>query len=63
MKELLHTYETSLARKDSVISNLTRALQTSKERQDMLRALGQWKLRMNDEKRQVVDFDYIFYID
>ena len=53
MKELLHTCETSLARKDAVISNLTRALQTSKERQEMMKALSTWKLRLNDERRQV----------
>ena len=53
MKELLHTYEASLARKDAVISNLTRALQTGRERQEMMKALTQWKLRMGDEKRQV----------
>lgn len=55
MKELLHTYETSLGRKDCVISNLTRALQTNKEKQEMMRALSTWKLRLNEEKRQVKD--------
>ncbi|CAK8672976.1 unnamed protein product [Clavelina lepadiformis] len=51
LKELLHTCETSLARKDSVILNLTRTLQTNKEKQEMMRALSMWKLRLSDEKR------------
>nr|CAB3264991.1 centrosomal protein POC5 [Phallusia mammillata] len=52
LKELLHTYDASLTRKDSVISNLTRALHSSKERQEMARALTHWKIRLVDEKRQ-----------
>nr|XP_002130350.1 centrosomal protein POC5 [Ciona intestinalis]XP_026691867.1 centrosomal protein POC5 [Ciona intestinalis] len=51
LQELLHTYESSLKRKDIVISNLTRALHTSKEKQEMMRVFSQWKTRLVDEKR------------
>ncbi|XP_078489372.1 centrosomal protein POC5 [Ciona intestinalis] len=51
LQELLHTYESSLKRKDIVISNLTRALHTSKEKQEMMRAFSHWKTRLVDEKR------------
>ncbi|KAI8493683.1 Centrosomal protein poc5 [Branchiostoma belcheri] len=52
LKELLHTYEQSIQRKDQVISNLTQALQRQKEKFDMLRAMVQWKLRHADERRE-----------
>lgn len=52
LKELLRTYEVSVGRKDQVISNLTRAVQTGQDRLEMARRMMQWKLRMMDEKRQ-----------
>ncbi|XP_066270366.1 centrosomal protein POC5-like [Branchiostoma lanceolatum] len=52
LKELMHTYEQSIERKDQVISNLTQALQRQKEKFDMLRAMVQWKLRHADERRE-----------
>ncbi|XP_039252854.2 centrosomal protein POC5-like [Styela clava] len=52
LKELLHTYEVSVERKDQVISNLTRAVQTGHDRLEMARRMMQWKLRMIDERRQ-----------
>ena len=53
LKELLHTYEQSIERKDQVISNLTRALQHQKDRFDMLRTFSEWKIRHNDQRREV----------
>lgn len=58
LKELLRTYETSVERKDQVISNLTRAVQTGHDRLEMSKRLMQWKLRMMDERRQV-KYSYI----
>ncbi len=53
LKELLHTYEQSIERKDHVISNLTRAVQKQKERFEMLKKFEAWKLKHNEEKREV----------
>ncbi len=53
LKELLHTYEQSIERKDQVISNLTRAMQQQKDRFDMLKTFCEWKIRHNDVKREV----------
>ncbi|XP_064645431.1 centrosomal protein POC5-like isoform X2 [Lineus longissimus] len=52
LKELLHTYETSIQRKDEVISNLTRALQRHKEKFDMMRTFCDWRIKHNDTKRE-----------
>ena len=53
MKELLHTYEKSITRKDEVISNMTHALQKHKEKYDMLKKFSEWKLQHVDVKREV----------
>ena len=53
LKELLHTYEVSIERKDGVVSNLTRALQRQKERFEMLRRFEAWKLRHSEDRREV----------
>ncbi|XP_072019825.1 centrosomal protein POC5-like [Amphiura filiformis] len=53
LKELLHTYELSIERKDDVISNLTRAVQKQKERFEMLKRFQAWKLKHNEEKREL----------
>jgi centrosomal protein POC5 len=53
LKELLHTYETSIDRKDEVISNLTRALQRHKEKFEMMRTFCGWRIKHNDTKREV----------
>ncbi|XP_030842635.1 centrosomal protein POC5 isoform X1 [Strongylocentrotus purpuratus] len=52
-KELLHTYEQSVERKDHIISNLTRAVQKEKDRFEMLGRFQSWKLRHSEDKRQV----------
>ncbi|OWF49978.1 centrosomal protein POC5-like [Mizuhopecten yessoensis] len=52
MKELLHTYEQSISRKDQVISNMTHALQKQRERHDLLKKFGEWKIKHNDLKRE-----------
>ncbi|XP_074612955.1 centrosomal protein POC5-like isoform X2 [Acropora palmata] len=51
-KELLHTYELTLEHKDSIVSNITNAIQKQKERNEMLRAFTLWKLRHCDERRE-----------
>ncbi|XP_041460149.1 LOW QUALITY PROTEIN: centrosomal protein POC5-like [Lytechinus variegatus] len=52
-KELLHTFEQSVERKDHIISNLTRAVQKEKDRFQMLRRFESWKLRHSEDRRQV----------
>ncbi|XP_048750876.2 centrosomal protein POC5-like [Ostrea edulis] len=52
MKELLHTYEASVQRKDQVISNLTQALSKQREKQDALRTFSDWKIQHIDLKRE-----------
>ena len=53
LKELLHTYEQSMERKDQVISNLTHAMQKQKDRKDMMKQFCDWRIRHNDVKREV----------
>ncbi|KAJ8035943.1 Centrosomal protein POC5 [Holothuria leucospilota] len=52
LKELIHTYEQSVERKDQVITNLTRAVQKQKERFEMLKRFESWKLRHSEDKRE-----------
>lgn len=54
LRELLHTYEQSVERKDQVIANLTHALQKQREKFDMLRTFSEWKISLNDKKREVL---------
>ena len=53
MKELLHTYEQSIERKDEVITNLTRGMQKQRDKFDMLKTFCEWKIKHNDVKREV----------
>lgn len=53
MKELMHTYETSIQRKDQVISNLTQALSKQKDKQDAMKTFSEWKVQHVDLKREV----------
>lgn len=53
MKELMHTYETSIQRKDQVISNLTQALSKQKDKQDAMKTFSEWKVQHVDFKREV----------
>ncbi|KAK3094372.1 hypothetical protein FSP39_000914 [Pinctada imbricata] len=52
LKELLHTYEQSIQRKDQVISNLTQALQKQREKQEMTKTFCEWKIKHDDQKRE-----------
>lgn len=52
MKELMHTYETSIQRKDQVISNLTQALSKQKDKQDAMKTFSEWKVQHVDLKRE-----------
>ncbi|XP_073240879.1 centrosomal protein POC5-like isoform X1 [Porites lutea] len=51
-KELLLTYEQTLSHKDSIVANVTNAIQKQKERSELLKAFTVWKLRHCDEKRE-----------
>lgn len=53
VKELLHTYEQSLERKDQVISNLTHAMQKQREKIEMLKKFNEWKVKHIDRKREI----------
>ncbi|XP_063996222.1 centrosomal protein POC5 isoform X1 [Pogoniulus pusillus] len=52
LKELLHTYEISISRKDEVITNLTRALEKQKERVDLMRNFTLWRIQHVEAKQQ-----------
>ncbi|XP_050185110.1 centrosomal protein POC5 isoform X2 [Myiozetetes cayanensis] len=45
LKELLHTYEISIARKDEVITNLTQAIEKEKERVELMRKFALWRIQ------------------
>ncbi|XP_066931658.1 centrosomal protein POC5-like [Clytia hemisphaerica] len=53
MKELLYTFEQSVKQKDEVIANLTSMLGKQKERSEKIRIFSVWRLKHNDERRQV----------
>ena len=53
LKELLHTYEQSITRKDDVINNLTLGLQKQKEKYEKLKTFNDWKGQHSDAKREV----------
>jgi centrosomal protein POC5 len=57
LKELLHTYEQSIERKDQVISNLTHAMQKQREKIEMLKKFNEWKLKHIDRKREVSNYN------
>ncbi|ETE67988.1 Centrosomal protein POC5, partial [Ophiophagus hannah] len=45
LKELLHTYEISLGRKDEVIANLTNAIEKQKDRIELMKKFAKWRLQ------------------
>ncbi|KAJ6669839.1 hypothetical protein lerEdw1_000388 [Lerista edwardsae] len=45
LKELLHTYEISMGRKDEVIANLMHALEKQKDRIELMRKFMKWRLQ------------------
>lgn len=53
LKELLHTYEQSIERKDQVIANLTASLQSHRDKMQIQRSFCEWKVKHNDTKREV----------
>ncbi|XP_035166269.1 centrosomal protein POC5 isoform X4 [Oxyura jamaicensis] len=52
LKELLHTYEISLGRKDEVITNLTQALEMKKERIELMRKFTLWRIQQLKAKQE-----------
>ncbi|XP_071437231.1 centrosomal protein POC5 isoform X1 [Pithys albifrons albifrons] len=46
LKELLHTYEISIARKDEAMTNLSQALQKEKERVELMRKFTLWRIQL-----------------
>ncbi|KAK9408470.1 centrosomal protein POC5 [Crotalus adamanteus] len=45
LKELLHTYEISIGRKDEVIANLTHAIEKQKDRIELMKKFTKWRLQ------------------
>ncbi|XP_015275892.1 PREDICTED: centrosomal protein POC5 isoform X2 [Gekko japonicus] len=45
LKELLHTYEMSIGRKDEVIASLTHAIEKQKDRLELMRRFTKWRLQ------------------
>ncbi|XP_069606265.1 centrosomal protein POC5 isoform X3 [Ranitomeya imitator] len=45
LQALIQAYETSIHRKDEVISNLTRALEKQKEKTELMRTFSHWRLQ------------------
>ncbi|XP_044302260.1 centrosomal protein POC5 isoform X2 [Varanus komodoensis] len=45
LKELLHTYEISIGRKDEVIANLTHAIEKQKDRIQLMKTFTKWRLQ------------------
>ncbi|KAM6109207.1 centrosomal protein POC5 isoform 4-T4 [Phoenicopterus ruber ruber] len=52
LKELLHTYEISIGRKDEVITNLTQALERQKERIELMRKFTLWRIEHVKAKQE-----------
>ncbi|NXJ85681.1 POC5 protein, partial [Trogon melanurus] len=53
LKELLHTYEISIGRKDEVvITNLTQALERQKERTELMRKFMLWRIQHVKAKQE-----------
>ncbi|KFZ53778.1 Centrosomal protein POC5, partial [Antrostomus carolinensis] len=52
LKELLHTYEISIGRKDEVITNLTQALERQKERTELMRKFTLWRIQHVKAKQE-----------
>ncbi|XP_063278830.1 centrosomal protein POC5 isoform X2 [Prinia subflava] len=52
LKELLHSYELSISRKDEVIANLTRALEKQKDRVELMRRFTFWRIQHVEAKQE-----------
>ncbi|KAK3754445.1 hypothetical protein QZH41_009227, partial [Actinostola sp. cb2023] len=51
-KELLYTYEQSINHKDSIVANVTSALQRQRDKCELLKGFSQWKIKHSDETRE-----------
>ncbi|XP_069079763.1 centrosomal protein POC5 isoform X1 [Pleurodeles waltl] len=52
LKDLLQNYETSVKRKDEVISNLTNAIEKQKERLSVMKSFTQWRLEHAESRQE-----------
>ncbi|XP_019373255.1 PREDICTED: centrosomal protein POC5 isoform X3 [Gavialis gangeticus] len=52
LRELLHTYEISIGRKDEVITNLTQAIEKQKERIELMRKFTLWRIQHVETRQQ-----------
>ncbi|XP_018423334.1 PREDICTED: centrosomal protein POC5, partial [Nanorana parkeri] len=52
LQGLLQTYETSIRRKDEVISNLTHAFEKHKEKIELMRAFTHWRLQQIEARQE-----------
>ncbi|XP_006038260.1 centrosomal protein POC5 [Alligator sinensis] len=52
LRELLHTYEISVGRKDEVITNLTQATEKQKERIELMRKFTLWRIQHVETRQQ-----------
>uniref|UniRef100_A0A8D0DKQ2 Centrosomal protein POC5 n=1 Tax=Salvator merianae TaxID=96440 RepID=A0A8D0DKQ2_SALMN len=52
LKELLHTYEISIERKDEVIANLTHAIEKQKDRVELMKKFTKWRLQHSLSKQE-----------
>ncbi|XP_067425196.1 centrosomal protein POC5 isoform X2 [Emydura macquarii macquarii] len=52
LKELLHTYEISIGRKDEVITNLTHAIDKQKERIELMKKFTRWRIQHVEARQE-----------
>ncbi|XP_069818876.1 centrosomal protein POC5 isoform X2 [Dendropsophus ebraccatus] len=52
LQALIQTYETSIQRKDEVISNLTHALEKQKEKTELMRTFSHWRLQQIEARQE-----------
>uniref|UniRef100_H2ZVS8 Centrosomal protein POC5 n=1 Tax=Latimeria chalumnae TaxID=7897 RepID=H2ZVS8_LATCH len=55
LNEMLRAYETSIQRKDEVISNLVHGIKKEKEKLTQLRGFSEWRLLQNEAKREAFE--------
>nr|XP_006124320.1 centrosomal protein POC5 isoform X2 [Pelodiscus sinensis]XP_006124321.1 centrosomal protein POC5 isoform X2 [Pelodiscus sinensis] len=52
LRELLHTYEISIGRKDEVITNLSHALDKQKERIELMKKFTRWRIQHVEARQE-----------
>uniref|UniRef100_A0A8C8RR53 Centrosomal protein POC5 n=1 Tax=Pelusios castaneus TaxID=367368 RepID=A0A8C8RR53_9SAUR len=52
LRELLHTYEISIGRKDEVIANLTHAIDKQKERIELMKKFTRWRIQHVEARQE-----------